>query len=166
MSRVVSPAAARHGCGLAGCCTVAASSGQAQPEPAAQPGHYRAQPEHRQAMIPITDSWGSNELMAGLVPDRGPGTGPAVASRYLCRLACHPSVKPGNSAAERTRNRKRHHQERLLAIRAGRRTGRPVESDERDRQLPGPAVAVAVAVHPVVPGAGWTNSANIDMIAI
>ena len=43
-------------------------------------------------------------------------------------------------------------------------TGEPVGRDERDRQLPGPALAVAV--HAVVPGPGLANSANIDLIAI
>src|ERR1700730_7359344 len=35
------------------------------------------------AMIPITGLLCCDELMAGLVPDRGRGTGPAVASGYL-----------------------------------------------------------------------------------
>jgi hypothetical protein len=37
-------------------------------------------------MIPITGLLCCDELAAGLVPDRGRGTGPAVASRYLAVL--------------------------------------------------------------------------------
>jgi hypothetical protein len=43
--------------------------------------------------------------------------------------------------------------------------GHPVGRHERDRQLPGPALAVAL--HAVVPGAGIRpTSANVDLIAI
>ena len=58
--------------------------------------------------------------MAGLVPDRGRGDWPRRGFAIPCRLACRLSVKPGNSAAERAGNRKRHHQDRLLAIRTVR----------------------------------------------
>jgi len=62
--------------------------------------------------------------MAGLVPDRGRGDWPRRGFAIPCRLACHLPVKPGNSAAERAGNRKRHHQDRLLAIRTARRSRR------------------------------------------
>src|SRR5580704_16282391 len=67
------------------------------------------------AMMPTTGLLCCDELMAGLVPDRGRGVWPRRGFAIPCRLACHLSVKPENSAAERARNRKRHHPDRLLA---------------------------------------------------
>jgi len=59
--------------------------------------------------------------MAGLVPDRGRGDWPAVASRYLAVLLVTFQLSRGLPLAERARNRKRHHPDRLPAIRAARR---------------------------------------------
>src|ERR1700731_1442539 len=70
------------------------------------------------AMIPITGLLCCDELAAGLVPDRGRGDGPRRGFAIPCRLTCPLSVKPRTPAAERTGNRKRHHTDRSLAIRA------------------------------------------------
>jgi hypothetical protein len=72
-------------------------------------------------MMPITDSYCCDELMAGLVPDRGRGDGPRRGVAIPCRLTCHFPVKPGDSNGERARNLKRHHPDRSQAIRADSR---------------------------------------------
>src|SRR3984957_8525698 len=69
------------------------------------------------AMTPITRLLNFDELVAGLVPDRGRGDGARRGFAIPCRLACHPPVKPRTPAAERAGNRKRHLIDRLLAIR-------------------------------------------------
>src|SRR5579862_7032075 len=73
------------------------------------------------AMMPTTDSWCFDELMAGLVPDRGRGDWPRRGFAIPCRLTCHFPVKPGNSNGERAGNLKRHHPGRSQAIRADSR---------------------------------------------
>src|SRR5512140_1943912 len=83
------------------------------------------------AMIPITGLLCCDELAAGLVPDRGRGDWPRRGFAIPCRLTCHLSVKPGTPAAERGGNRKRHHIDRLLAIRAARRSNRRAGSQPR-----------------------------------
>src|SRR5579859_1382617 len=75
------------------------------------------------AMTPITGLLNLDELVSGLVPDRGRGDEPRRGFAKPCRLTCHLSVKSRTLAAERAGNRKRHHLDRLLATRADRRGG-------------------------------------------
>src|SRR6185437_8305831 len=94
------------------------------------------------AMTPITGLLCCDELMAGLVPDRGRGDWPRRGFAIPCRLTCHLSVKPGTPAAERTGIRKRHHTGRLLAIRAD--SYRLGADDPRQRLSCGKAVTTPV----------------------
>jgi hypothetical protein len=82
----------RHGCGLTlgACCSIAAdqASGTSKSWTTCSLCSCRAAPRPRtiHAMMPITGLLCCDELMAGLVPDRGRGSGLVVASRYLAVL--------------------------------------------------------------------------------
>src|ERR1051325_5656194 len=94
------------------------------------------------AMIPITGLLCCDELAAGLVPDRGRGDWPRRGFAIPCRRTCYLSVKPRIPAAGRTGNRKHHHADRSLAIRAD--SYRPRADDPRQGLSCGKAVTTPV----------------------
>jgi hypothetical protein len=92
----------------------------------------------------MTDSLGRDELLAGLVPDRGRGDWPRCGFAIPCRLTLQAPVKPGDPSAERTETRKHHHPGRLRRPSAApaihevvrvRDTYRMVDDIARDRAI-------------------------------